>query len=134
MLMVQRVEISQSPVCSMECMVYVGSNTRFSMAMLNRYPSMLSYFVSGSSKETSEAYRDLSMPRSSNRWLRSSAMVAMYFCSASPSSRAGAEEEDSTARRGRAEARREEAARPRAGDAAGDAPRATVVACACIVL
>ena len=34
--MVQRVESSQSPVCSMACMVYVGVNTFLSMPMLKR--------------------------------------------------------------------------------------------------
>jgi hypothetical protein len=39
----RRVDSSQSPVCSMECMVYAGLKTFFSIPMLKRYPSMLSY-------------------------------------------------------------------------------------------
>ena len=86
MSIVHRVDTSQSPVRAMACMVYVGSKTRRSIAMLNRYPSMSSYLVSGSSNRTVGSYSERSMPRSSNRCVRSSASVAMYASAAAPSS------------------------------------------------
>jgi hypothetical protein len=130
MAMVHRVETSQSPVCAMECMVYTGSNTFFNMEMLKRYPSIVSYVVSGSSKDTFGAYKDLSMPVVKSRD-KSSDITDMYVASASPSSLV-AEDTDATARRGRTEPRDEGTPRKREGAAEGEAPRAKGGAYACM--